>query len=125
MRIALLVLGSLTLLTGPAISFAPTLFYEMTPGVSMMGPFNLHFIRDVGIAFFVSGGAIVFGVMQGNRALAIAGASWPFLHAVFHLQLWAARNFALDGVAAFDFAAVILPAFVMMALAWRLRPHSA
>jgi len=121
MRIALLILGTLTLLTGPYIFFAPTVFYENTPGVSMMGPFNLHFIRDVGLAFLVSGGAVIFGVLQRNRGLAIAGALWPFLHGLFHLQIWTARGFPFDQVAGFDFAAVIAPATAMMILAWRLK----
>lgn len=125
MRIALLILGILTLLTGPYMFFAPNVFYDNTPGVSMMGPFNLHFIRDVGLAFLVSGGAVIFGALQRNRALAIAGAMWPFLHGLFHLQIWAARNFALDQVAAFDFAAVIIPASAMMVLAWRFKTHQA
>jgi len=121
MRIALLILGALTLLTGPYLFFAPNAFYENTPGVSMMGPFNLHFIRDVGLAFLVSGGAVIFGVLQRNRGLAVAGALWPFLHGLFHFQIWIGRGIPFDQVAAFDFVAVIIPAAAMMVLAWRLK----
>ena len=43
----------------------------------------------------------------------------PLLHALFHIQIWSHRGFSLDGIAAFDFGAVIAPAFLAAALAWR------
>ena len=62
MRVLLIALGFAHLLTGPVVFFAPHFFYDTVPGLSMMGPVNFHFIRDVGIAFAASGGAVVYGV---------------------------------------------------------------
>jgi hypothetical protein len=98
-------------------------FYERTPGLAMMGPYSVHFIRDVGLAFVASGVATTFGAWRRNRSLAIAGAGWPFLHALFHIQIWSHRGFPLDAIAAFDFIAVIAPAFLAVALAWRLTDY--
>ncbi len=123
MRILLIALGTLTLLTGPVALFAPRVFYESVPGLSMMGPFNLHFISDVGLAFIASGTCIVYGAYRNSRHVAIAGALWPLLHGLFHLQLWLQRGSPFDAIAAFDFSAVITPPLVIMALACRLE-HS-
>ena len=120
MRALLIVLGAVTLLTGPVAFLAPTYFYDAVPGLKLMGPFNLHFIRDVGLAFFASGGAILYGALNDNRAVAIAGAAWPFLHALFHVQIQIGRGLPFDTIMLFDLFAVILPAFLIMGLAWRL-----
>lgn len=119
-RIILLVLGAIAMLTGVYIFFLPNAFYENTPGVSMMGPFNLHFIKDVGLAFFGSGGAMIWGALNHNRAVAMAGATWPFLHALFHIQIWAGRGFPFDYIFRFDLGFVILPACLGVLAAYRL-----
>ena len=124
-KITLIALAAATFLTGPVAFFAPQMFYDSIPGLSLMGPFNLHFIRDVGLAFAASGGCVMVGTLRCNRELAIAGALWPFLHGLFHAYIWFARGLLFDGVAAFNIAAVILPALLMMALALQLRPKSA
>ena len=47
MKHAILILvGGIYLLTAVFMFVAPQAFYDTTPGVSMMGPFNQHFIRD-------------------------------------------------------------------------------
>lgn len=97
-------------LTGCYVLFAPLHFYQNVPGVAAMGPFNLHFIRDVGLVFIASGGAMAWGIKTQIKSTLIAGAAWPFLHAVFHIQIWAGmRGFAMDFVTLSDFVAVIVP----------------
>ena len=120
MKMLLIALGTVTFLTGPFIFFAPQTFYDTVPGLSMMGPFSLHFIRDVGLAFTASGACVVYGAYRGSKELAIAGALWPFLHGLFHIQIWVKRGVPLDHIAAFDLSAVILPSLLMMVLAVRL-----
>ena len=122
LRTALAIVGTLTLVTGPYVFFLPTLFYDLTPGLSAMGPFNLHFIRDVGLAYFASGACLVIAAVTINRSLAIAGVLWPFLHAVFHVQIWIGRGSPADGVALFNFGAIVLPAVAGAALALALQP---
>jgi len=115
----LLVIGALWITTGIVIFVDPQGFYDTTPGLALMGPFNSHFIRDVGLAFLASGVAACAGSWRLDRGLALAGAAWPFLHALFHIQIWSHRGFPLDAIAAFDMGAVIAPAFLAAALAWR------
>lgn len=119
----LMIVGLLWLATGIWIFADPQGFFERTPGLAMMGPYSVHFIRDVGLAFVASGVAATFGARRRDRSLAFAGAGWPFLHALFHIQIWSHRGFPLDTIAAFDFIAVIAPAFLAVTLAWRLTDY--
>ena len=120
MRVVLIILGLAHFVTGPVAFLAPEQFYDAIPGLKMMGPYNVHFIRDVGLAFMASGGAVLYGALKPSRAVAIAGAVWPFLHGLFHVQIQIARGLPMDLIMWFDLFAVILPALAMMALAWRL-----
>ncbi len=97
--------------------FVPTHFYANTPGVSLIGPYNSHFITDVSFAFFASGIVLQLGVFQAIKSTIIAGALWPFMHALFHITVWANREFIIDRVTVFDFLAVIIPGLLVMLLA--------
>ena len=101
-------------ITGVLILLAPMQFYNNVPGLSAMGPFNMHFIIDVALVFIACSVAIFWGAKHQIRSTAIAGAVWPALHALFHLQIWGSRSFALDFIAASDFIAVIIPGFVVL-----------
>ena len=122
MRRILQVLGTLHLVTGIYIFAAPQRFYDLTPGLEMMGPFNVHFIRDVGLVFLASGGAMLFGALRDSRHAAISGAVWPALHGLFHLQIWLARGVPFDSVAGFNWSTVIVPGFLGLIAAWRFHP---
>lgn len=84
-------------LTGLFILSLPETFYALVPGLAAMGPFNSHFVRDVGLAFLASGGSLGWGARTGVAAIAIAGVLWPLLHAIFHVQVWSHRGFPFDG----------------------------
>ncbi len=120
----LMAIGVLSVLTFAYIWFAPQSFYDNTPGLSMMGPFSIHFIRDVALAFLVSGGAMLWGAQKRLRPVALAGAAWPFLHALFHVQIWGVRGFPFDFIAGFDFAAVIVPAALGVWAAWGIEDRT-
>ena len=119
-RQTLLALAALFVGTGLFIFLAPMAFYKTTPGVEMMGPFNLHFIRDAGLAYLASGLALGWGSWRRDRSLAIAGALWPALHALFHVQVWIARGIPLDFVALVNLVGIQLPAWLALFLAMRL-----
>ena len=108
-RVSLIGLGILWVLTGMFIFANPLGFYESVPGVKLMGPCSVHFIRDAGLAFIASGGVLTWGGVTGSRALALAGIAWPSLHALFHIQIWSHRGFPFDSIFAFDLFAVIGP----------------
>lgn len=96
-------------LTGLFILAQPEAFYGLVPGLAAMGPFNSHFVRDVGLAFLASGALLGWGARLEVTAIALAGVLWPLLHAIFHLQVWSHRGFPFDAIFAFDLAAVIAP----------------
>jgi hypothetical protein len=79
-------LGLIQLLTGLVILADPRFFYETVPGVAETGPFNHHFLDDVGCAFLVAGGGLVaFARDRQARPAGIAGAAFLTLHALVHL----------------------------------------
>ncbi len=97
--------------------FAPHTWYETVPGVAMMGPFNLHFVRDIALAFGMSSGALAYGALRLDRTAAICGATWPALHALFHIWIWFARGLPLDQVALVNLAGIQIPAWLALAAA--------
>jgi hypothetical protein len=118
-RFALIGLGGSWLLNGIFIFADPMRFYEIVPGLKLMGPFNMHFIRDVGLAFVASGGALAWGARVSAQRLVYAGLAWPSLHALFHIQIWGHRGFPLDGIFAFDLVAVIAPPLLALLAMWK------
>lgn len=120
-RFGLTGLGVLWILTGLLIFADPMRFYEIVPGLKLMGPFNIHFIRDVGLAFVASGGALAWGAYVSAQLLVYAGLAWPSLHALFHIQIWGHRGFPLDGIFAFDLVAVIGPPLLALLATWKFR----
>lgn len=118
-RFGLTGLGVLWILTGILIFADPMSFYEIVPGLKLMGPFNMHFIRDVGLAFVASGGALAWGAYVSAQLLVYAGSAWPSLHALFHIQIWGHRGFPMDGIFAFDLVAVIGPPLLALLVMWK------
>jgi hypothetical protein len=63
-------------------------WYEAVPGVPSTGPFNPHFIQDIGAIYVVCGlalGWFAWRPRQGWPALA-AAAAWLTLHAAIHVR---------------------------------------
>jgi hypothetical protein len=93
---------------GLVMLFASSVWWSSVPGVPDTGPFNLHFVQDVGVAFLVAG--LALGARAWRPALwpaAVAGAGFLAAHAVIHLVMIASGH---DHHAAADLATVILPA---------------
>jgi hypothetical protein len=93
---------------GLVMLFASSAWWDSVPGVPDTGPFNLHFVQDVGVAFLVAG--LALGARAWRPALwpaAVAGAGFLAAHAVIHLIMIASGH---DHHAAADIATVILPA---------------
>lgn len=84
MRMFSILLSVYFILTGFYIGVMPETFYRLTPGLDTMGPFNMHFIRDVALTFLVSGGAMLWGSLRRSRVALLCGSAWPFLHALYH-----------------------------------------
>ena len=108
-RYLLIALGAYFFLTGVYIFLAPETFYRLTPGLSSMGPYNFHFVRDISFVFLSCGGALVYGAWARNKALTVASAMWPLMHSIFHATIWAHRGFPFDQIWLFDTFAVVIP----------------
>ena len=64
----------------------PDAWYALVPGVARSGPFNPHFVRDIGAAYLVAGATLVwFAIDRTARPAALAGAAFLAIHAVIHL----------------------------------------
>jgi len=65
----------------------PELWYHIIPGVIDTGPFNAHFVRDIGIAYLVSGAAFGWLLRDFDRAwpAAVGAAIFQLLHGGLHI----------------------------------------
>ncbi|MGI9327038.1 MAG: hypothetical protein ACR2PZ_17605 [Pseudomonadales bacterium] len=114
MRILILwALVAYYLITGLFISVAPLAFYETGPGVSDTGPYNMHFLRDVGFAFTVSSVGIAYGLKRKLKPLLLFGTAWLAMHGLFHLTLWFLHTHPASSSAVIDLVLVVLPAAVV------------
>jgi len=119
MRIILFVISIYYLGLATLIWFAPMQWYETTPGVAMMGPFNLHFIRDAALTYLVSGAAMFWGTWKSDKTALVIGAAWPALHAVYHMCMWVMRGMPFDLVAAVNFSGIQLPAWIALLIIFK------
>ena len=114
-------LAAYFLLLAAGLVIAPAEFYRSVPGVSSTGPFNDHFARDIGFAFFVSATGLFLGARRSDRTLVVLGAAFPSLHAAFHVASWGHHASPYSATVLFDIAANTIPAAVALAFAQRLK----
>jgi uncharacterized YccA/Bax inhibitor family protein len=108
---------------------APSPWYYTVPGVTQTGPFNQHFIQDIGLIQMFLGAAFGVGMIQpaGRFVLWAAATTWLIAHALLHLWEVAVGICAPSAIAR-DFPAVTLPALagiVLTAWAWSNCPSKA
>jgi len=106
-------------LNGLVMLFASSRWWESVPGVPETGPYNPHFVQDVGAAFLVAG--LALGARAWRPAYwpaAVAGSAFLVVHAVIHLVLMASGH---DHHAAANLAAVVLPAALAVYAAFPAR----
>jgi hypothetical protein len=91
-------------------------WYGAVPGVPETGPFNPHFVKDIGAAYLVAGAAFGWLAVRASaeaRGAAAAGAGFLALHAGIHLAGAAGAPTGLADLAR-DFPGVILPALLAL-----------
>ena len=108
---------------GIAMLASPAAWYFAVPGVTSIGPFNQHFIRDIGLIYLLVGIALVTGAFRPQLRAPFwsAAAAWLGGHALFHAWEVAVGICGTSALAR-DFPAVTLPALIVTALAmlaWR------
>jgi len=112
-----ILLGLVTLANGVFMTVAPESWYWLVPGVPDRGPFNQHFVRDIGINYMLIGAAFNYGAMYEKHRLLLwlMPTAWLVGHAIFHV--WE----VLVGICEpesliVDFGGVTVPALLAMGL---------
>jgi hypothetical protein len=91
-------------------------WYARVPGVVETGPFNPHFVQDIGLAFIASAlGLAAFAWKPSLWPAGVTGALFLVLHAILHLVGMASGHHEF---AAFDLALVVLPAALALWAPW-------
>ena len=113
------VLGISLAANGLVMLAVPAAWYAAVPRVPETGPFNPHFIRDIGVAYFVAGVTFPWLAMRdAARPAAQAGAAFLALHAIVHLWDAAAGREHMHALLV-DVPAVFLPPALAIWIAWR------
>jgi hypothetical protein len=108
-----IVLGVAAEMNGLYMLYSPVGWYFAVPGVTTTGPFNQHFIRDIGLIFLFLGTAFLVGAARPQYRIVLWAAPtlWLWGHALFHF--WEV-SVGICGPSAIvrDFPAVTLPAIL-------------
>ena len=118
-----IIAGALTLLlagNGLAMLFAGLWWYGVVPGVTATGPYNPHFVRDIGAAYLVAGLGTAWFAWKPREGwpVLVAGAVFLTLHSAIHVFDAACGTKPLADVIR-DFGGVYLPTLLALAIAAR------
>lgn len=104
---------------GVFMMVAPESWYWMVPGVPDRGPFNQHFVRDIGFMYLLGGAAFIYGSLYTKPRLTLwmLPTAWLTLHAVFHVWEVAVGICGPESLVE-DFAGVTLPALLGLGLVY-------
>lgn len=114
---ASVVLGIGAIANGTFMLIDPGRWYLEVPGVTTTGPFNQHFVRDIGLIFLLLGGSFLLGAARPHLRVAFwaVPSIWLAGHALFHF--WeVAVGICGPSALARDFPAVTLPAIAGLAI---------
>jgi hypothetical protein len=93
---------------GLVMLFASSIWWAHVAGASDTGPFNPHFVQDVGAAFLVAGlGLAARAAQPAYWPAAVAGAGFLVAHALIHVGMMVTGH---DHHIAADLMAVVIPA---------------
>ena len=106
-RLIAAILAIPTLINGLVMLVAGPFWYASVPGVAATGPFNPHFVQDIGVAFLVAGLALAARAWRPRYwPAAIAGAGFLAAHGLIHLVAIIDGH---DHEAMSDFVGVVVP----------------
>lgn len=108
---------------GIAMLATPLAWYHAIPGVTATGPFNAHFVRDIGVVFLTLSfaGALAFVRPRAGGAALLVAAAWPAGHSLVHIWDHAAGRLPPSGLVP-DLVLVLLPSLAAVLLAlWFIR----
>ena len=115
-RILAVVLGVFNAGNALYMLAAPRAWFAAAPSAPDTGPFNMHFVYDVGFAFLAGGVAFLAFALRPKLKLVAFGASgFLVFHALLHLSSVATghmHHLATDALA------LPVPAFLGLAITW-------
>lgn len=112
-----LLMGIAAVANGLFMLVSPGGWYDAVPGVTTTGPFNQHFVRDIGLIYLLAAISYLSGAVKRQYRIALWAVPtiWIAAHALFHL--WeVAVGISAHSAMARDFAAVTLPAIIGLLL---------
>lgn len=114
-----LLLGLAMLGNGVFMTIAPEPWYWTVPGVPDRGPFNQHFIRDIGFIYVLIGAAFIYGSVYTEHRLQLwlLPTAWLTIHAVFHIWEVFVGICGPESLIE-DFGGVTLPALLALGLTY-------
>lgn len=118
-----ILLGLAAAANGVFMLASPDGWYFAVPGVTATGPFNQHFVRDIGLIFLLLGAGLLIGAAEPHLRVLLwtAAAVWLSGHALFHFWEVAVGICSASAIPR-DFPAVTLPAILTSLLAlWAFR----
>jgi hypothetical protein len=89
--VALFLAGAINGLLGVFAAFDPLGFYRRVPGVSMMGPYDQHFVVDVGFLFLALTVTLVVALLHREKVLVRTACASALTFAVPHLWFHASH----------------------------------
>lgn len=100
----------------------PLGWYGAVAGVPDTGPFNPHFVRDIGVAYLTLAVMIAAAARWLGQAFTLLAAVTTYLglHVLLHVWDVAAGRLPVDHLI-MDIPGVLLPALATAALAWWVR----
>jgi hypothetical protein len=106
-KILAAIFAVLSIINGLIMLLAGRTWYDTVPGVTDTGPYNPHFVQDIGVAFVVAGLALAARAWRGRYwPAAVAGAGFLLAHGLIHLGI-IFQGHAHHAVG--DFVAIVVP----------------
>jgi hypothetical protein len=84
MKILTFILAAVMAGNGVYMFVDPPGWYAAVPGVPDTGPLNLHFVRDIGIAYMTAGAALVWSALGAGWRVSALAAAFIGGHALLH-----------------------------------------
>jgi len=118
MRTILILLAVWHGANGIVMLLAPETWYALVPGVTATGAANLHFIRDIGLAFIAAAACLLAATRADTKVALLAPAIFLGGHAGLHLvEMIVHDTTAADALR--DTALILVPGFLPLALLLR------
>lgn len=105
---------------GAAMLIAPEPWYHAVPGVTGTGPFNPHFVRDIGAAYLAAAAGLGWWAAGRGIGGAMAAAVFLGLHMLVHLGEALLGHHPAGDIGR-DFVGVYVPALLTIWIVWRGR----